>query len=83
MGGLLGGNFLSGGMGIATMLRNNQQNDALSSSMQDIEGAKVRENMVRQTVKKLTELEQEMRMDEFKMNVKLGESWSKSLGGGG
>lgn len=81
MGGLLGGSFLSGGLGIATMLRENSMNDAMSSTLQRIEGKKVRENMVRQTVKKLTELEQEQRQEEFKSNIKLGESWIKSLGG--
>lgn len=81
MGSLLGGSFLSGGLGIATMLQQNMLNDALSATLERIEGKKTRENMVRSTVKKLTEMEQEMRQEEFKSNIKIGENWIKSLGG--
>lgn len=81
MGSLLGGSFLSGGLGIATMLQQNMLNDTLSATMQRIEGKKTRENMVRSTVKKLTEMEQEMRQEEFKSNIKIGGDWIKALGG--
>ena len=81
MASLLGGSFLSGGAGIAATIANAQQNDALSAQLENIEGKKVRENMVRSTVKKLAEMEQEMRQEEFKSNIKLGEGWVKSLGG--
>lgn len=76
----IGTSFMSGTAGISANLWNARQNDALSAQMEDIEGSKVRENMVRSTVKKLTEMEQEERQEEFKSTIKLGEGWVKSLG---
>lgn len=55
--------------------------DNLSAILETIEGKKVRENMIRATLKKLSELEEEMRKEEFKTNIKLGEGWIKSLDG--
>lgn len=75
------GGFLSGGAGIGMSVTQAQMNDQLSAQMEAVEGAKVRENMVRSTVKKLTELEQQMRQEEMKSNVKIGEGWIKALGG--
>ncbi|HHT9131043.1 MAG TPA: hypothetical protein ACFYED_00990 [Candidatus Tripitaka californicus] len=53
----------------------------VASFLEAIEGQKVRTNMVRSTLTKLTELEQEMRQEEMKANIKIGEGWMKALGG--
>lgn len=55
-------------------------NTNLMAVLGKIESTKVRENMVRAVVKKLTEMEQEMRQEEMRSNIKLGEGWVKALG---
>lgn len=75
----IGGGAASNGS--AMSMQQAQMNDKLSQQMEAMEGAKVRESMVRSTVKKLTELEQQMRQEEMKSTMKWGEGWIKSLGG--
>lgn len=54
---------------------------AILKAWKAMEGKEVRENMLRTAVKKLNELEQEVRQEEFKSSIKLGEGWIKALGG--
>lgn len=81
MGGLGGGLSKSGMLGLMVNQQQQEQNNYLSIAMQKLEGQKTRENMLRSTMKKLTEMEQEMRQEEMKATQKAGEGWVKSLGG--
>ena len=82
LGGMLGGGMSSSGaLGLLTNYQQQEQNNYLSIAMQKLEGKKTRENMMRSTMKKLMEMEQEMRQEEMKATQKAGEGWVKTLGG--
>lgn len=81
LGGLGGGMSKSGMLGLMVNQQEQDKNNYLSIAMQKLEGRKTRENMLRATMKKLTEMEQEMRQEEMKATQKAGENWVKTLGG--
>lgn len=82
LGGLGGGGMSASSMlGLGVMQQEQDKNNYLSMAMQKMEGRKTRENMMRATMKKLTEMEQEMRQEEMKATQKAGENWVKTLGG--
>lgn len=80
MGGLAGGISGSAAAGLAVNQMQQDQTNNLATMLQIQEGKKTRENMLRQTMKKLNDMEQETRQDEMKSTREIGEKWGKALG---
>lgn len=80
MGGLVGGISASAATGLMVNQMQQDQTNNLSTMLQIQEGKKTRENMLRQTMKKLNEMEQEQRQAEMKSTREIGEKWGQALG---
>lgn len=79
-GGLAGGISASAATGLMVNQMQQDQTNNLSTMLQIQEGKKTRENMLREAMKKLNEMEQNTRMSEMKSTREIGEKWGQALG---